>query len=110
MIKDDSTDQLRGLDVVDANGERIGKVREVWTDERTGQPVWASVDTGTLGMHHSFFPLREATVVPEHLSVALSKRAVEDSPRVSPTGDTMADVEHRALHTYYGSPESDPGR
>ena len=110
MIKVDSTDRLRGLDVVDANGERIGKVREVWTDEQTGQPVWASVDTGTLGIHHSFFPLRDARVTPEHVSVTLSRRVVEDSPRVSPTGDTMADVEQRALHAYYQIPEPEPGR
>ncbi|MCA1655064.1 MAG: PRC-barrel domain-containing protein [Pseudonocardiaceae bacterium] len=100
MIKDD-IENLCGLEVLDPHGEKIGTVREVWTDERTGKPAWAYVDTGFLGRHHSFVPLHKAVVVPEHLSVSVPKHLVEDAPPVSPLGDTMEDVEQQALESYY---------
>ncbi len=101
MIKDDFEVRLCGLEVRDPAGNRIGKVREVWTDEHTGEPTWVYVDTGFLGVHHSFVPLRDADFAPEHLVVSVSKEVVDEAPRVSPMGDTMADVEQDVLVAYY---------
>lgn len=105
MIK--SVSDLLGMDVLDPNGEKIGRVREVWADERTGEPAWASVDTGFLGIHHALVPLRDSVVVPAHLAVSVPKRVVEGAPRVSPVGDTMEDVEQRVLETHYRMDRSD---
>jgi uncharacterized protein YrrD len=101
MIRVDAAHALRGLDVLDPQGERIGKVREVWTDADTGRPAWASVDIGFLGRHHAFVPLSDAVVVPEHLAVSVPTEVVADAPRVMPTGDTMAGPEEHALADYY---------
>lgn len=101
MVRNDVAHALCGLEVRDSQGERIGKVREVWTDEATGHPAWAWVDTGFLGRHHAFVPLGEAVVVPEHLVVSVPTEVVADAPKVSPMGDTMAAVEQDALATYY---------
>ncbi len=101
MIRVDAAHVLRGLDVVDPQGERIGKVREVWTDADSGIAVWAWVDIGFLGRHHAFVPLSDAVVVPEHLSVSVPTEVVADAPGVTPTGDTMADEEEGALAAYY---------
>ncbi len=101
MIRNDAAHALCGIEVRDARGDRIGKVREVWTDEDTGLPAWAWVDTGFLGRHHAFVPLTEAVVVPEHLEVPVPTRVVADAPKVTPVGDTMAEVERAALDTYY---------
>jgi sporulation protein YlmC with PRC-barrel domain len=99
MIKHESP--LCGVEVRDVTGDRIGKVREVWMDERTGAPTWVYVDIGFLGAHHSFVPLRDAVVGPEHLVVCVSKAVVDEAPRVRPMGDTMADVEQDVLDAYY---------
>lgn len=101
MIRVDAAHTLRGLEVQDSQGERIGKVREVWTDVDTGEAVWAWVDTGFLGCHHAFLPLREAVVVPEHLVVSMPAEVVAEAPRVTPTGDVMEDVEQDVLTSYY---------
>jgi sporulation protein YlmC with PRC-barrel domain len=101
MMKVDPAHALRGLEVLDSQGKRIGKVREVWTDADSGQAAWATVDVGFLGRHHAFVPLSEAVVVPEHLAVSIPCEVVADAPRVMPTGETMAPPEEHALADYY---------
>ena len=49
---------FRGRTLVDRDGEKIGTVDEVYTDQDGGQPEWALVHTGLLGMKKSFVPLR----------------------------------------------------
>ncbi|MBB4905874.1 PRC-barrel domain-containing protein [Actinophytocola algeriensis] len=100
MMKTDDEDMC-GLAVHDSHGEKIGTVREVWADERTGAPEWIWVDTGFLGMHHSFVPLRSAEVTAGYVAVAIPKQVVDDAPRVHPVGDTMEAVEQDVLRAYY---------
>jgi uncharacterized protein YrrD len=99
----DAAHELRGLEVLDPQGDRIGRVREVWTDADSGQPVWAWVDIGFLGRHHAFVPLSDAVVVPQHLTVSVPTEVVAEAPKVTPTGDVMATPEEAALATYYRS-------
>ena len=40
---------FRGRTLVDRDGEKIGTVDEVFTDQDGGQPEWALVHTGLLG-------------------------------------------------------------
>jgi hypothetical protein len=94
-------EDLCGLAVRDPHGEKIGTVREVWTDERTGTPEWIWVDTGFLGRHHSFVPLSAAEVTAGYVAVAIPKQVVDDAPRVHPIGDTMEPVEQDVLRAYY---------
>jgi hypothetical protein len=100
MIKDHD-EEMYGLEVRDPHGDKIGKVREVWTDEHTGEPTWACVDTGFLGRHHSFVPLSAAEVTPGCLAVSIPKQVVDDAPRVHPVGNTMEAVEQDVLRAYY---------
>lgn len=97
----DTAHSLCGLEVKDPQGARIGRVREVWSNPDTREPAWAWVDIGFLGRHHAFVPLNDAVVVPKHLSVSVCSEVVAEAPRVVPTGDTMADIEHHVLAGYY---------
>jgi sporulation protein YlmC with PRC-barrel domain len=36
----------RGSDVVDRDGDKIGKIEEIYLDEQTDQPEWLAVKTG----------------------------------------------------------------
>jgi sporulation protein YlmC with PRC-barrel domain len=53
--------QLRGLQLIDSSGDKIGKIDEIYLDEQTGQPEWLAVNTGLFGSNVSFVPLAEAT-------------------------------------------------
>jgi sporulation protein YlmC with PRC-barrel domain len=47
----------RGRTVVDRKGERLGKVGDLYLDETTDLPAYASVRTGLFGRHESIVPL-----------------------------------------------------
>ncbi|MFC4856835.1 PRC-barrel domain-containing protein [Actinophytocola glycyrrhizae] len=93
--------EMCGLVMWDPHGKKIGTVREVWADERTGEPEWVSIGTGFLGRHHSFLPLNAVAVTPGHLAVSIPKQVVDDAPRVHPPGNPMEEVDQDVLRTYY---------
>ena len=50
----------RGRDVIDRNGEKIGKFDELYLDEETSKPEWAAVTTGLFGRKQTMIPLSQA--------------------------------------------------
>ncbi|MBA2729434.1 MAG: PRC-barrel domain-containing protein, partial [Euzebyaceae bacterium] len=41
--------QVRGAKVIDLNGDKIGKVEEIYLDKDTDKPEWVLVNTGLFG-------------------------------------------------------------
>ena len=66
-------DQIAGRDVYGADGEKIGTARQVYTDDQTGEPAWATVRTGLLGLKESFVPLTDAEMSGDRLTVPYTK-------------------------------------
>ena len=54
MISDQNISRLLGADVIDADGDKIGSIGQIYVDPATGQPNWATVKTGFFGMSESF--------------------------------------------------------
>ncbi|MDB1089820.1 PRC and DUF2382 domain-containing protein [Streptomyces sp. ACA25] len=89
--------------VYDAEGSKIGEAKQVFLDDATGQPEWASVRTGLFGSKESFLPLRDATLVEDHLEVPIAKETVKDSPQVEVDDEGhMSEEEERRLFQHYG--------
>jgi uncharacterized protein (TIGR02271 family) len=99
---------FRGRTLVDRDGDKIGKVDEVYTDREGGQAEWALVHTGLLGTKNSFVPLRDAAPAGEDIRVAVTKDAVKDSPGVDAEGD-LSEEEERRLFEHYGVPYTTEG-
>ncbi len=97
--------------VHDTNGNKIGDAKHVFLDAVTGQPEWVSVKTGLFGAKESFVPLREATMVADHLEVPYAKDTVKEAPNadVDAGGALSADEEHR-LYEHYGIKWEDGGQ
>ncbi|MEU9300257.1 PRC-barrel domain-containing protein, partial [Streptomyces sp. NPDC048269] len=97
--------------VHDADGNKIGDAKHVFLDAVTGQPEWVSVKTGLFGARESFVPLREATMVEDHLEVPYAKDTVKGAPNadVDAGGALSADEEHR-LYEHYGIEWEDGGQ
>jgi len=93
--------QFRGQDLYDANGDKIGKVEEIYEDTDTGAPEWALVHTGLFGTKRTFVPLREASTSGSELRVPYDKSQVKDAPGVDPDGALSRDEEQR-LYQHYG--------
>jgi uncharacterized protein (TIGR02271 family) len=100
-LQKDRVLQFRGQNVVDANGDRIGKVDEIYLDADTDQPEWALVNTGLFGTKSSFVPLRDATEADGELRVRFDKATVKDAPRIDTDGQ-LSRREEDELYRHYG--------
>ena len=97
-----------GRTLVDRDGEKIGTVDEVFSDQEGGQPEWALVHTGLLGMKRSFVPLRGASPNGEHVRVTVDKQAVKDAPSVEADHE-LSEADERLLFEHYGVPYTTEG-
>lgn len=88
-------------EVVGSEGEKIGKVDQVYLDEQTGQPEWLSVNTGMFGLKSSFVPLQGATPDGESVRVAYTKDQVSDAPGIKPD-EELSGEEEQELWGHYG--------
>jgi PRC-barrel domain len=96
----------RGRYVIDSDGDKIGKLEEIYPDQ-TGNPEWAIVDTGLFGTMSSFVPLAGATPAGEDIQVPFSKQHVKDAPGVRRDGE-LSESEEAQLYSHYGLRGSNP--
>ena len=93
--------EWRGSDVVDRDGEKIGKLEEVYLDDATGRPEWALVKTGLFGGRGSFVPLAQAQQQGDAVTVPYPKAQVADAPNID--GDQhLSQEEESELYRFYG--------
>jgi sporulation protein YlmC with PRC-barrel domain len=90
-----------GKDLVDRDGERIGKLEDVYFDVGTDQPQFATVKEGLMGRHLTFVPLTEVTIGPDNLRVSASKAEVKGAPNLEMEGDELAQSDESTLYHYY---------
>ena len=93
-------DNLIGSTAIDADGEKVGKVGQVYLNDATGQPEWVTVSTGLFGMRESFAPLHDAQPGPGELRLAVTKQQVHDAPNLD-TDAHLAESEIGALYRHY---------
>jgi len=97
----------RGLKMVDADGEKIGTIQEIFLDRHTGEPAWATVKTGLFGMRESFVPIRDAETTDDgEVRVPIRKQQVKDAPKVEAEGE-LSPEEERRLYEHYGRSDYD---
>ena len=102
MINENEIQQVVGRTAYDANGDKIGSVGHVFLDDETGQPEFASVNTGLFGMNESFVPLADAKVDGDRLVVPFTKDQVKDAPNVDVDSGHLDQSEERRLYEHYG--------
>ena len=93
-------DTLIGLTAVGADGDKLGKVGQVYIGEASGQPEWVTVSTGMFGTRESFAPLYNASVRDGQLVLGVPKQLVKDAPNVEDDG-RLDDAETGALYQHY---------
>jgi uncharacterized protein (TIGR02271 family) len=92
---------LIGKTAVDNSGDKIGKIGQVYLDDRTGEPAWITVSTGLFGTRESFAPLDGAHVTDnDDVQLAVTKEQIKDAPNVSDDGH-LDDDEQAELYSYY---------
>ncbi|CAM5557338.1 DUF2382 domain-containing protein [Streptomyces fumanus] len=99
-------EQIRNLldhPVYDGDGNKIGEASHVFFDDVTGRPEWVSVKTGMFGSKECFVPIRDASLVEDHLEVPYRKDQIKDAPSVDvDAGGHLSATEEHRLYDYYG--------
>jgi len=100
MISADQVRQVIGSTAYGSDGQKIGKVGQVYFDEATDQPEWVTVNTGLFGTNESFVPLERATFDGDRLTVPHLKDKVKGAPNVGDDG-YLSPEEEKTLYDYY---------
>jgi sporulation protein YlmC with PRC-barrel domain len=91
---------LIGKTAVDNGGDKIGKIGQVYLDDRTGEPAWITVSTGLLGSQESFAPLDGVQLTDDDVRLAVTKDQVKDAPNIADDAH-LTDSEQEELYRYY---------
>ncbi|TSB21945.1 PRC and DUF2382 domain-containing protein [Streptomyces benahoarensis] len=97
----DTPQDLTGLNVVDAEGAKVGSVQQVYRDDATNVPEWITVRTGLFGMKETFIPLAGARRVDDELHVPHTKDTIKEAPRIDADGH-LDPSEEDELYRHYG--------
>jgi len=93
--------EWHGRMLVDRNGERIGKLQDVYVDVETDEPQFATVKEGFLTRHLTFVPLGGVKVGPDSLAAAVSKAQVQDAPNIEQHGEELSQADESSLYHHY---------
>ena len=84
--------------VVDRDGAAIGTVTQIYSDDATGLPEWATI---RLGEATVFLPLLDAEEADGQVRVQVKRDDVAKAPMVGP-GRRISEQEEERLYRYYG--------
>lgn len=106
MTSIEEADAWIGQTAIDDTGEQIGLVSQIWVDDVSGRPEWASVSVAVLGMGEVLVPLAGTMALGSGRQFAFTKEEIVDAPRVAQDG-TLGREEIEQLTAYYGTPAAD---
>ena len=100
MINEQQISSVIGSTAVGADG-KLGTIGEVYLDDETGRPEWATVRTGMFGTKESFVPLADADLSGSDLRLPYDKDKVKHAPQVDTDGH-LSPTEEAELYRHYG--------
>jgi hypothetical protein len=83
----------RGQDVVDSQGEKLGKLEEVYYDTESDVPAFGAIKSGLVGKHITLVPLAGATAGQSYIRVATAKDRFKDAPSIDPDTELTSEAE-----------------
>lgn len=89
----------QGKDVVDVDGEKVGRLTDAYYDAETDVAQFLVVETGKLRKHQVLIPAGGISAAPDHLTVAVRANTVEDAPTVD-EGEMTREAEQAAFEHY----------
>lgn len=106
VTSDQELAALEGGTVLASDGNKIGKVEQIWVDRVNRQPEWAGVKIGVLGTKHRLVSLRAAEYRDDAVVVNYTKDEVEQAPEIDP--ESAGAEEELRLYRHYGQPVPAP--
>src|SRR5690242_9799305 len=100
MIAVENIADWRGQEVVDPNGEKLGKLEEVYYDGETDEPSFIAVKTGLVSKSLTLVPLLRATVGRDYVRVDRRKAVFKKAPSFE-TGTELTLDDEAATYEHY---------
>jgi sporulation protein YlmC with PRC-barrel domain len=101
--------EWHGKLLVDRDGEKIGKLQDVYVDVENDEPQFGTVKEGFIGRHLTFVPLGGIKVGPDELQVPVSKEQVKSAPNIEQHGEELSQADESALYHHYELNYTPPG-
>ncbi len=92
-----------GREVVDREGEKVGKLADVYYDTAGSEPAFVAIKSGTFGRSLSVAPLKGATLGRDYVRLDAPKELVKDAPPED-AGGRLTGVDALAVLAHYGLP------
>lgn len=86
--------------VRDRDGNRLGKVGQLFLDDQSGRASWITVRTGLFGTSETFVPLQGSSFDDDVLTVDYDRDTISDAPRIDPEGH-LDPGDEDALYEHY---------
>jgi sporulation protein YlmC with PRC-barrel domain len=106
--------EWHGKMLLDRDGQRIGKLQDVYVDVENDAPQFATVKEGFISRHLTFVPLGGVTVGPDELRVVVTKQQVSAAPNIDQHGEELSQADESALYHHfelnYTPPDTESGR
>ncbi len=93
--------EWHGKMLLDRNGEKIGKLQDVYVDVENDEPQFATVKEGFIGRHLTFVPLAGLTIGPDDLQVTVTKDQVQSAPNIDLQGDELSQADESSLYHHF---------
>ena len=96
-----SVGDWHGKMLVDHNGEKIGKLQDVYVDVETDEPQFGTVKEGLIGRHLTFVPLSGLQIGPDDLQVTVTKEQVRSAPDIEMRGEELTQADESTLYHHF---------
>jgi hypothetical protein len=90
-----------GKVIVDRDGERLGKLQDVYVDVETDVPQFGTIKEGFFDRHFTFVPLVGVDVGPDQLRVTALKEQVKSAPDLDLHGQEMSQADESTLYHHF---------
>ncbi|CAM2872178.1 DUF2382 domain-containing protein [Corynebacterium jeikeium] len=85
----------------DNSGDKLGSVKEIFVDDKSGQPTFVEVNHGLFGMNSSLVPMRGHKFDGENLNLAFAKDRVKDAPDFD-ADQALTPEQQNEIYRHYG--------
>lgn len=102
MLTEQNAREVIGNTAYDADGDKLGKVGQLFLDDQTGRPEFVTVNTGLFGNNETFIPVSDASFDGERLTLPFDKAKIKGAPNVDADGGHLDQAEEQVLYEYYG--------
>jgi hypothetical protein len=93
--------EWHGKSLVDRDGDKIGKLEDIYVDVESDEPMFGTVKEGHFGRHLTFVPLGGIRIGPDNLQVVVYREQVKNAPDIALRGDELSQEDESTLYHYY---------